>query len=234
MTNYNMTLIEAIKARHSVRHYIDKPLPAEIVAELEAEIAKANAKAGLHIQLVREEPKSFNCLINYGQFSGVRNYFVVAGKKSDHLDEDAGYHGEKLVLLSQMLGLNTCWVGVNYSKIEGTYQLNADEKIVCYIGLGYGNDPGRKHRIKAIEEVSNCSDSTPEWFRRGVEAALLAPTAVNQQKFYFEYCGESDGKGLVRAKKTFSMIGYTALDLGIAKCHFEIGAGAENFNYCQR
>ena len=33
----------------------------------------------------------------------------------------------------------------------------------------------------------------------------------------------------VRAKKGISMIGYTQMDLGIAKYHFEIGAGKENF-----
>lgn len=228
-----MTLLEAIYERHSVRHYIDKPLSGEIIGTLQSKIDQINNGTGLHIQLVTEEPKSFNCFINYGQFSGVRNYFVVAGRKSDHLDEDAGYYGEQLVLLAQTLGLNTCWVGVNYSKIEGTYTLAQDEKIVCYIGLGYGCDKGRKHGRKSVEQVSNCSEASPEWFKSGVEAALQAPTAVNQQKFHIDLLGESQGKGLVRAQKLFSMIGYTSLDLGIVKCHFEIGAGNENFNWAE-
>jgi hypothetical protein len=54
---------------------------------------------------------------------------------------------------------------------------------------------------------------------------------VNQQKFSFEYVGEKDGRYQVRAKKGFSLVGYTQLDLGIAKCHFEIGAGKENFDW---
>ena len=32
-------------------------------------------------------------------------------------------------------------------------------------------------------------------------------------------------------KKGFSLIGYTQLDLGIAKYHFEIGAGKEHFDW---
>lgn len=226
-----MTLLEAIQERHSVRHFLDIPLTQEIIATLQAKISEVNDGTGLNIQLVTEEPKSFNCFINYGQFSGVRNYFVVAGRKSDHLDEDAGYYGEQLVLLAQTLGLNTCWVGMNYSKIEGTYELNEDEKIVCYIGLGHGNDMGRNHKRKSVEQVSNYDSSTPAWFLAGVEAALLAPTAVNQQKFFFEYKGTAEGRGLVLAKKSLSVIGYTSIDLGIAKCHFEIGAGAENFRF---
>ena len=82
-----------------------------------------------------------------------------------------------------------------------------------------------------MEDVSNASDITPSWFRKGVEAALLAPTAVNQQKFSFEYVGMKNNRHQLRAKKGVSMIGYTLMDLGIAKCHFEIGAGKNNFDW---
>ena len=77
--------------------------------------------------------------------------------------------------------------------------------------------------------MSNATDNTPSWFRKGVQAALLAPTTVNQQKFSFEYLGVENNMHKVRANKEFSMMGYTQIDLGIAKCHFEIGAGQENF-----
>ena len=99
------------------------------------------------------------------------------------------------------------------------------------IALGYGETQGVPHKIKSVEDVSNASDITPSWFRKGVEAALLAPTAVNQQKFSFEYTGMSNNHHLVRAKKGLSMIGYTQMDLGIAKYHFEIGAGKDNFEW---
>jgi hypothetical protein len=80
--------------------------------------------------------------------------------------------------------------------------------------------------------VSNVSEDIPDWFRGGVEAALLAPTAVNQQKFSFEFLPAEDGQlPRVLAKKGFSLIGYTHMDLGIAKYHFEIGAGKENFQW---
>ena len=151
--------------------------------------------------------------------------------KSDDLDERVGYYGEQLVLLAQTLGLNTCWVGLSYSKVPGTYVLDEGEKIACYIAIGYGETQGVGHKIKTVEQVSNISDITPLWFKKGVEAALLAPTAVNQQKFTFEYIGMRNNRHQVRAKKGFSMIGYTQMDFGIAKCHFEIGAGEVNFEW---
>lgn len=227
-----MTLQEAIEARHSVRAYKEQPLKEEVVKVLEEQIAVLNRDGNLHIQLIQNETKAFQgTMAKYGKFRNVSSYIVMAGKKSEDLDERVGYFGEHLVLLAQTLGLNTCWVGLSYSKVPGTYVLADGEKIACYIAIGYGETQGVGHKIKTIEQVSNASDLTPAWFKRGVEAALLAPTAVNQQKFSFEYVGMSNNRHLVRAKKGFSMIGYTQMDLGIAKYHFEIGAGKVNFDW---
>ena len=226
-----MTLQEAITARHSVRKYIDKEIPADIVTALQDKIAEYNKVGNLNIQLVLNETRAFTGMLSYGSFSGVRNYFVMVGKKGADLDERVGYYGEQLVLLAQTLGLNTCWVGLSYRKVPEAYNVGKDEKLACMIALGYGETQGVSHKIKTIEQVSNASDLTPAWFKRGVEAALLAPTAVNQQKFSFEYVGMSNNRHLVRAKKGFSMIGYTQMDLGIAKYHFEIGAGKNNLDW---
>lgn len=228
-----MTLIEAIEARHSVRKYKDSPIPEDILSVLRNRIREINDEAGLHIQLVTDEPKAFSGLMAYGSFSGVKNYFVMAGKKGNDLDGKIGYYGEQLVLLAQTLGLNTCWAGLSYSKIPGTYELEGGEKIGCYIALGYGETQGKAHKSKEIKSVSNASDVTPEWFNKGVEAALLAPTAINQQKFYIEYLGFKDNSKLpkVSARPLFSMAGYSKMDLGIVKYHFEIGAGKERFEW---
>ena len=238
-----MILHEAIEARHSVRAYKDQPLSEDVVKVLEDEVAIINKEGNLHIQLILNEPKAFQgTLAKYGKFRNVKNYLVMAGKQVEDLDERVGYYGERLVLLAQTLGLNTCWVGLSYSKVPGTYVLDEGEKIVCYIAIGYGETQGVGHKIKTVEQVSrsavrtlgsskNASEITPSWFKKGVEAALLAPTAVNQQKFSFEYVGMEDGRHQVRAKKGFSLIGYTQIDLGIAKYHFEIGAGKGNFEW---
>ena len=238
-----MTIQEAIEARHSVRAYKDLPLSEEIVKLLEDELVKLNNEGQLHIQLICNEPKAFQgTMAKYGKFRNANNYLVMAGKKAEDLDERIGYYGEHLVLLAQTLGLNTCWVGLSYSKVPGTYVLEEGEKIACYIAIGYGETQGVPHKIKSVEDVSrsavrtlgsskNASDITPSWFKKGVEAALLAPTAVNQQKFSFEYVGMNNNRHQVQAKKGISMIGYTQMDLGIAKYHFEIGADKANFDW---
>ena len=224
-----MDLLEAIKTRHSVRKYEDKPIEAEKVDVLRAAIDRINAESGLNVQLVLEEPKSFSGLFisTYGQFTGVKNYLVMAGPKGKQVEEKIGYYGEELVLLAQTLGLNTCWVGLTYKKIPGTFTLREGDIVHCTISLGYGANPGVQHRLKPVEDFYEADGIPPEWFRAGMEAVILAHTAVNQQKFHFIL----HPGNVVEAKALFSMIGYTYIDLGIAKYHFEVAAGKGNFSW---
>lgn len=223
-----MDLKEAIAARHSVRRYLDKPLTSNQIATLQAAIARINAESGLHIQLVLDEPKAFSTgLFKYGAFSGVKNYLVMAGKKGGVAEEAVGYYGEELVLLAQMLGLNTCWVGLTYKRIPGTYRLNPGERVHCVISLGYGETPGVQHPMRSRERFFEAEGPLPDWFIAGLDAALLAPTAINQQKFKFILL--SDGR--VEARALRSLAGYTRTDLGIARYHFEIGAAPERVNW---
>ena len=213
-----MEIIDAIKERHSVRQYYDKQIDEKIVFELNKEIEECNKESGLNIQLITNESKAFNCFMaHYGKFVDVKNYISLIGKKSKNLDELCGYYGEKLVLKAQQLGLNTCWVAMSYKKIPSAFVINKDEKLVVVISIGYGKNKGKNHKSKTIEEVSNVSTNTPEWFKNGVELALLAPTAMNQQKFKILYNND-----IVTLKAGIGM--YTKLDLGIIKYHFEIGA----------
>ena len=214
-----MDIFEAMEKRHSVRQYIEKPLGAEEALALSEEIKLCNEESGLHIQLVKDEPKAFSgFMAHYGKFSGVTNYIALVGPKGPDLDEKCGYYGERLVLKAQELGLNTCWVAMTYSKIPGAFKVEKGEALTVVIALGYGKTEGVPHKSKAPEEVSNVSANSPEWFKNGVRAALLAPTAVNQQKFYFTL---ENGKVTAKAKTAF----YSKIDLGIAKYHFELGAG---------
>ena len=220
-----MNVMEAMTARHSVRQYEDKAIEPEKLAALEQEITACNQEGGLHIQLVKDEPRAFDgFMAHYGKFSGVRNYIALIGPKSADLDEKCGYYGERLVLLAQMLGLNTCWVAMTYSKIRTAFTVNAGEKLCVVIALGYGKTQGVAHKSKTFEEVAQVSGEVPAWFRSGVEAALLAPTAMNQQKFQLTLNGDQ-----LTAKAGTAF--YSKVDLGIVKYHFELGAGKENFSW---
>lgn len=220
-----MNLTEAMKSRHSVRQYKDKPLGADVISALNDEITACNRESGLHIQLVVNEKKAFDgFMAHYGKFSGVTNYIALIGKTSSDLDEKCGYYGERLVLLAQQLGLNTCWVAMTYSKIKNAFVVGNGEKLCCVIALGYGKTQGTAHKSKPMSDVMKADEPVPKWFESGIEAALLAPTATNQQKFLFALNGSK-----VSVKAGFGF--YTKMDLGIVKYHFEIGAGKDNFEW---
>lgn len=220
-----MNLTKVMEERHSVRQYQNKPLEKDAILTLQEEIEACNKKSGLHIQLVMNEPKAFDSFMaHYGKFSGVTNYIAMIGKKSDNLDETCGYYGERLVLLAQQLGLNTCWVAMSYSKIKTAFVVDKGEKLCIVIALGYGKTQGIPHKSKSFEEVAKSDAQMPDWFKNGVKAALLAPTAMNQQKFVFTLQGNQ-----VSAKAGMGF--YTKLDLGIVKYHFEVGAAGEPFEW---
>lgn len=220
-----MDVSEAMKARHSVRQYTDKPLEDDVITALKQEIAACNEEGGLHIQLVVNEPKAFDgFMAHYGKFSGVTNYIALIGKKGSDLDEKCGYYGERLVLLAQQLGLNTCWVAMTYSKIKTAFEIGKGEKLCVVIALGYGKTQGTAHKSKPASDVITAQEPLPKWFQDGVEAALLAPTAMNQQKFKLTLNGS---RVSIKAGIGF----YAKVDLGIVRYHFEIGAGKSNFEW---
>lgn len=220
-----MELKDAMLQRHSVRQYVEKSLDEGVEEELQKEIALCNKESGLHIQLVTDEPKAFDSFMaHYGKFSGVTNYIALVGKKGEKLDELCGYYGQRMALKTQQLGLNTCWVAMTYKKIPGAFEVRKGEKLTVVLALGYGKNQGVPHKSKEMSAVSNVSAESPDWFRDGVRAALLAPTAMNQQKFILHY---EDGKVAAKAGMGF----YAKIDLGIVKYHFEIGAGKKNFRW---
>ena len=212
-----MEIKEAIKQRHSVRQYKDLPLEAEAKGKLEALVKECNEQSGLNIQLVCDDSECFDTfLAHYGKFKNAKNYFAMVGKKSmENLDELVGYYGQKLVLEAQTLGLNTCWVAGTYGKGKCKAEIAAGEKIVCVISLGYGENQGSVHQSKSVEKLCGVPESErPEWFKAGLEAAILAPTAINQQKFFVSL--ENDEP--VITTKGGPM---TKIDLGIVKYNFE-------------
>ena len=220
-----MTISEAMEQRHSVRQYNDKTIEAEKISAIEKLISECNSESGLNIQLVTNEPKAFeSTMAHYGKFSGVTNYIAMIGEKSAGLDEKIGYYGEKLVLELQMMGLNSCWMAMTYSKTHGAFSITDKEKLVVVIPFGYGKNQGVPHKSKPIESLCKVSGDMPEWFKSGMKYAALAPTAMNQQKFSFSLDGNK-----VAAKAGLAF--YSKVDLGIVKYHFELGAGKNNFTW---
>ena len=216
-----MTIKEAVNERHSVRQYKNIPIEKETEKELREFIENIGDENGLDLQFIVNDTECFDSfLAHYGKFTNVQNYIAMVGNKQyPNLDEAIGYFGEEIVLKAQTMGLNTCWVAGTFSKKKCKAQVGKDEKLLCVIAIGYGENQGQAHKSKPVEKLCKADLSTaPEWFKEGVEAALKAPTALNQQKFVITLDGEN-------AKITSKGGAMTKIDLGIVKYNFEAASG---------
>lgn len=205
-----MEILNLMEQRHSVRQYLDKEIEPEKRKVLNELIEKINKEYNTNIQICYDEPKAFNTFMaHYGKFENCKNYIVLVCDNT----EKAGYTGEMLVLKAQEIGLNTCWVAMTYGKGKVKVDKQKGQKIQCVIALGYGKSQGVSHKVKSVEEVLEVYGEKPVYLDKIVRACLLAPTAVNQQKFKI-ICNN----GEITIKK--AGIGfYTDIDLGIVKFH---------------
>ena len=215
-----MTVMEAIDARHSVRAYKDIPIGQDIRGKLDEFVSRCNEESGLHITVRYDDPEGFDSrLARYGSFRNVKNYIILAGRKTADFNYICGYYGEKVVLYAQQLGLNTCWAALTFNRKRVRELIQEDETLCMVIALGYGETQGHPHKGKSLHDVVEVKGGMPEWFVEGVESALKAPTAVNQQKFTFSL---DDGKPSVRARGLGSNV---KVDLGIVAYHFDAATG---------
>ena len=219
-----MTELEAVRIRHSVRNYKPERIKTDEVALIQQKIEELNVEGDLHLQFIEDSGKTYNKLLNRTMgLDSAPSVIACVGKEDDTLEERVGYYGEKLVLYAQSLGLNTCWAGI-FSRKKIPVVVNPEEKLVISIAIGYGENQGQNHTSRPIEQISQTSGERPDWFEKGVEMALLAPTAMNQQKFVIKL-NEDETVEFIDKGGFFSKV-----DLGIVRYHFEVGSG-RNFGF---
>ncbi|MCD7893549.1 MAG: nitroreductase [Erysipelotrichaceae bacterium] len=220
-----MNMNEAIYERHTVHKYMDKPLSGDIVALLNERVNDNNEKYGLNIKLMTNNSDGVSSMAKISGGKNINNYFILAGKDTPDLDEKLGYCGADIVLYAQTLGLNTWWIGGMVSK-KGVKKHLGDESLrnSGVIVVGYGAESGKPHKSKTAQQVSSYDGEAPGWFNEGIKALLQAPTAMNKQAFSVKGHGN-------KVSITCSNKGFSGIDLGIGKYHFELGAGKDNFDW---
>ena len=228
----NMSAIDTIRARHSVREYLGKPIGGVQLAGLRHAIIEAEQKSGLDIQLVRDNPEVFQVVARFGLVRGATASIVFCADGKD-TDEAIGYWGQRIVLTAQELGLNTCWCAL-CSRKKSKVVLRGDKKVRLVVAVGYGKVPGKARKTKPLSELYTAESGSmarvtgkgagaralPSWFATAMEAAQLAPTAMNAQNFHITL--RADGKTV--AARTTKEGAWSAIDLGIVRRNFEEAA----------
>lgn len=239
-------LIDAINIRTSIRSYDPDPIDDDTARQLDMTIDAVNMLADAHIQLVRDQPAVFADANASGHLNNAANYLAVVGPKDDGARERAGFYTERVVLAATLRGLGTCWVGGSWdrSKAARHCRLSAGEELYLGVVIGY---PERHfdRMAKSYTELAAMRDAhresktyeqftapmsdearaaAPDWFKAGVQAAMKAPSAMNRQPIVFSYNPDDDTAAAMIDPNVES--GQALNDLGIAKLHFQIGAGS--------
>ena len=211
-----MTDLEAIRARHSVREYTDEPLAADELKWLQGIVDNTVRESGLNIQLVQSNPEAFDIIARFGVISGCSTLLAFVARKRDQ-DEAIGYWGQHIVLEAQKMGLNTCWVGM-FSRKKCKAVCPEGMAVRVVIAVGHGKTAGKPRKSKTPQDVVSIEPGAqkPEWFDVAVEAALLAPTAINRQAFTVVLASDGTVRVDVPGK------GFTRLDGGIVRRNIEV------------
>jgi len=233
-----MTLQEAINIRTSRRTYIEAPLEQEQIEKLQKLIDEYNKIGGFRIELVMNNGEAFKGFTSsYGLLTGVNHYlgFIVEEDAPD-IDEKIGYYGELIILHLTIMRLGTCWIGGSFRKSKTPFKLDTNERLACLITVGKVEDEPRgreafiykliHRKTKGISEMFRSDGAEPTWFLSGMEAVAKAPSALNKQPVMFHY-----ENGRVTAAINSKIKYVPGLDLGIAKLHFELGAGGGTWKW---
>lgn len=232
---------EALLVRRSRRQYLPRGLNEPVVQYLQKFSTPLNGfLAGCRVVLVTEEPDNvFKGIIgSYGKIKGAPAYAAFIGDtQHPNVEENIGYLGEAFILEATSMGLGTCWVGGFFDAkvVKNQIKIALNEKVFAVTPVGYAaaeykieeklmSNIVSSHKRKQLDVL--CSglreEKWPKWIKQGLNAARLAPSAVNRQPWRF-LVGEDSVT--VSVDSTFLQLGVPKrLDCGIAMLHFEIGA----------
>lgn len=214
-----------MEKRHTVRKYLDKPLDMDLIGLLNDRIERNNCVYNLTFKLITNNSDGLSSLARLMSNNSVQNYIILAGKDNSDSDKKIGYCGADLILYAQSLGLNTWWCGGMFNGKNALKHLdNKAVRVDGVIAIGYGKTQGVPHKSKTADQVSHFKGDAPGWFKSGIKALLLAPSALNRQPYIVN--GEGNKVSLKVKNGTFSQV-----DLGIGKYFFELGAGKSNFEW---
>ena len=153
---------------------------------------------------------------------------------SSRVQEAVGYTGEGIILEATSVGLGTCWVGGFFRPdvVNRQIPIANNERVLAVTPVGIPRDSfsfeeklmtgfGYMHRRKRLSEMVT---GTPkhEWMKTALEAARLAPSAVNRQPWRFVIGDNSISVNLDEGRDSYKIA--RRLDCGIAMLHLELGA----------
>jgi len=209
---------EFISKRKSIRKYDPAPLDDAALDQVRDKIASVNP-------LYRDIRYSIEISSKTKGAFGVKapHYLIFGSEDKDGAYENIGFIGQQMDLFFSSSGLGSCWLG-------GAKPDDMEPSLPFVVGMAFGNPAEPLHREQTAikrKPLSEISEGTDE----RLEAARLAPSAMNMQDWYFVvdgekiHCYRTNPKALFRSM--WGKLGY--IDMGIALCHISICSGDFRF-----
>ena len=209
-----MTLNEMIYHRKSCRSFTGKPVDAEMIEKiLSFEPKSLYPEIKVRLDLVSRDKVKCICPWTTPQV------ITIYSEETEGYLENIGFLFQQMDLYLQTLGLGVCWLGLG--KMNPKTSDNVDSmKFVIMLAFGYPKGNPLRHDLKSfkrkpMEKITDLADPR-------LEAARLAPSAVNSQPWYFTH--EGDTIHVYCSKKG------SKLDTGIALAHLYV-ANEDTFRF---
>ena len=212
---------ETIRKRKSIRKYDLTPLDAATLEKVQEQMGKVEPlypDIRYSVEIVNKTKGLFNVKAPH--------YLLFGSEEKDGSLENIGFVGQQLDLYLSESGLGSCWLGA--SKPEEK-EASALPFVIC-ISFGKPAEPLYRElsdfKRKPLTEISEGADER-------LEAARLAPSALNAQNWYF---AAGNGKIHCYRKKGNPLLGFIynklhSIDMGIALCH--IAEESDSFHFAK-
>jgi len=230
-----------IEKRRSRRHFDpNRPIEPETLLALDTFCKQFRPFPHARSRLVAESGKGVfkGVAGSYGKIKDTPAFIAFIGDmNSPFVQEEVGYTGEGIILEATALGLNTCWVAGFFKpkSVASLVGIKSNERVLAVTPVGYARrfesleeklmtGFGRTHKRLSISRLVNGIEIVkwPEWARASLEAAGLAPSAVNRQPWGFDV---QDGSITVYVRTSGPEFNVSKrLDCGIAMLHIEVAA----------
>jgi len=209
---------EIIRKRKSIRKFDLTPLDSAALAKVQAKIDSVRPlypDIRYSIEITNKTKGMFNIKAPH--------YLIFRGEKKDGVYENIGFIGQQMDLFLSESGIGACWLGAS----KPQEQNSATPFIIC---MAFGKPAEPLYRSisefkrKSLPEISEGADER-------VEAARLAPSAINAQNWFFSV---EDGKIHCFRKKVNPALGLIydklhSIDMGIALCHIMMESASFDF-----
>ncbi|MBM4136216.1 MAG: nitroreductase [Nitrospira sp.] len=230
----------AIPRRRSRRQFEPRPIETALLAHLNTVCTEFRPFPEARSVLVTQSPDEFltGAIGFYGKIKGALAFIAFIGTMdSQYVQERVGYAGEGIILEATAMNVYTCWVGASFrpEAVASLIGITKSERVLAITPIGYAPEHwslkervltgfGRSHRRKSLSEMVSGLEEIhwPVWMKSSLEAARLAPSAVNRQPWRFHVELENITISVDNLKDTFHVS--KRLDCGIAMLHMEVAA----------